>query len=63
MRPGPAARRFVIMGYNYQRGVGEMLESFGHRSESILEKTFARLTGDAAAAPDDLTVLGLRPAS
>jgi hypothetical protein len=40
-------RRFVIMGFSYERGVGEMLESFGHRVESILDKTFEGLTGDA----------------
>ncbi len=28
-----ATRRFIIMGFTYQRGVGEMLESFGHRAE------------------------------
>ena len=39
-------RRFVIMGFSYERGVGEMLESFGHRVESTLEKTFERLYGD-----------------
>ena len=39
-------RRFVIMGFSYERGVGEMLESFGHRVESTLEKTFSHLTGD-----------------
>jgi hypothetical protein len=42
-----ARRRFVIMGFSYERGVGEMLESFGHRAESILEKTFENLVGDA----------------
>ena len=41
-----ARRRFVIMGFSYERGVGEMLESFGHRAESILEKTFEGLMGD-----------------
>jgi len=35
-----AMRRFVIMGFSYERGVGEMLENMGHRAESILEKTF-----------------------
>jgi hypothetical protein len=40
-------RRFVIMGFSLERGAGEMLESFGHRSESIMEKTFARLAGPA----------------
>ncbi len=37
-----ANRKFVIMAYNYERGVGEMLESYGHRAESIL----MRLWGD-----------------
>jgi hypothetical protein len=39
-------RRFVIMGFSYERGVGEMLESFGHRAESMLTKTFKPLSGD-----------------
>lgn len=41
-----AGRRFVIMGFSYERGVGEMLENMGHRAESILEKTFEGLTGE-----------------
>lgn len=40
-------RRFVVMGFNFERGVGEMMESFGHRIESILAKTFEGKTGDA----------------
>ncbi len=31
-----AWRRFIIMGFNFERGVGEMLESYGHRAESIM---------------------------
>jgi hypothetical protein len=42
-----AKRRFVIMGFNYERGVGEMLEDLGHRAESILTKVFANTRGDA----------------
>jgi hypothetical protein len=42
-----ANRRFVIMGFNYERGVGEMLEDLGHRAESILSKVFERTHGDA----------------
>jgi hypothetical protein len=38
-------RRFVIMGFSYERGIGEMLENLGHRAESIMEKTFEKLTG------------------
>lgn len=34
------SRLFVVMGFNYERGVGEMLESFGHRVESILRHAF-----------------------
>jgi hypothetical protein len=40
-------RRFVVMGFSYERGVGEMLESFGHRTESILIKCFEKQTGEA----------------
>jgi hypothetical protein len=40
-----AGRRFVIMGFSYERGVGEMLENMGHRAESILEKTFEKQSG------------------
>jgi hypothetical protein len=40
-------RRFVVMGFSYERGVGEMLHSFGHRAESILQKTFAKTSGSA----------------
>jgi hypothetical protein len=35
----PAAggqRAFVIMGWNFERGVGEAIHSWGHRSESIM---------------------------
>ena len=38
-----ARRRFIIMGFSFERGVGEMLEDMGHRAESILEKTFEGL--------------------
>jgi len=40
-------RKFVIMGFSYERGLGEMLESFGHRAESILTETFQRTSGNA----------------
>jgi hypothetical protein len=33
-------RRFVMMGFNYQRGAQEMIHSFGHRAESILCRKF-----------------------
>lgn len=39
-------RRFVIMGFSYERGVGEMLENMGHRAESIMEKTFEKISDD-----------------
>ncbi len=32
--------RFVVMGYNYQREVREMVHDFGHRTESILAMQF-----------------------
>jgi hypothetical protein len=39
-------RRFVIMGFNYERGVGSMLESFGHRVEAHLKHTWRHQTGE-----------------
>jgi hypothetical protein len=33
-------RIFVIMGFNYERGVGEMLEDQGHRTESIMTHVY-----------------------
>jgi hypothetical protein len=40
-------RRFVIMGFSYERGVGEMLENLGHRAESIIGHLFRHTSGDA----------------
>ena len=36
----PCRRRFVIMGFNYQRDVGPMLEDLGHRAETMLAHRF-----------------------
>ncbi|MEZ4518599.1 MAG: hypothetical protein R3C44_17850 [Chloroflexota bacterium] len=41
-----ASKRFIIMGFNYQRGVGEALEAFGHRAESIMKYTFRNKKGN-----------------
>lgn len=41
----PCNRRFVIMGFNWERGVGEMLEAFGHRSEDIIKHVFRSRVG------------------
>jgi hypothetical protein len=41
------SRRFVIMGFNYERGAGEMLESLGHRAESIMAHLFRGKRGEA----------------
>jgi hypothetical protein len=40
-------RRFVVMGFSLERGVGEMLEAFTHRSESIMAKVYERTAGEA----------------
>lgn len=40
-------RRFVIMGFSNERGIGEMLHSFGHRAESIMDRVYARISGEA----------------
>jgi hypothetical protein len=45
---GPAieqdCRRFVIMGFNYERDVKEMVHDYGHRAESLLAKHFGSET-------------------
>ncbi len=33
-------RPFVVYGFNYERGVGEMLEDAGHRAESIFNQEY-----------------------
>ena len=37
--PAPT-RRFVVMGFNYEREVGCMLENLGHRTESMMEMVY-----------------------
>jgi hypothetical protein len=44
-----ANKRFIIMGFNYERGVGQMLENVGHRAESIMEHVYRFKNG-----PDNL---------
>ncbi|RPI25843.1 MAG: hypothetical protein EHM70_19640 [Chloroflexota bacterium] len=41
-----ASRRFIVMAFNFERGVGEMLESHGHRAESIMNHVYRSLTGE-----------------
>lgn len=40
-----ARRNLVMMGFNYERDVGCMLENFGHRVESIMAAQYARYPG------------------
>ena len=42
-----ASRRFVIMGFNFERGIGEMLEDLGHRAESMMFKVYENIEGEA----------------
>jgi hypothetical protein len=37
---GHCRGRFIMMGFNYERGVDCMLENFGHRTESIMSHVF-----------------------
>jgi len=36
----PCPRKFVIMGFSYERRIGEMLEDLGHRAETTLAHLF-----------------------
>jgi hypothetical protein len=42
-----AKRRFVVMGFSYERYVGEMLEAFGHRTESTMQRVYSKVNGEA----------------
>jgi hypothetical protein len=42
-----ARRRFVVMGFNFERDVGCMLENFGHRVESIMAHVYRGRRGEA----------------
>jgi hypothetical protein len=58
----PDCRRFVVMGFNYERGVGEMLEDFGHRVESVMSHVFGSWRtwgGHAGHAWDEFTAYDL----
>lgn len=44
---GECQRRFVVMGFNYEREVGCMLENLGHRAESIMAQVYAGCSGAA----------------
>ncbi len=46
-------RRFCVMGFSYERGVGEMLENLGHRAESIMEHVFAGVPEGAPTPASD----------
>ena len=36
--PYPCSERFVIMGFNHERGVESMLHDYGHRLESTMAR-------------------------
>jgi len=37
---GVDSKAFILMGFNYERGMAEALESYGHRTESILRRIY-----------------------
>jgi hypothetical protein len=58
------SRRFVIMGFNYERGIGEMLEDLGHRTEAALARQFGSETVLARAYnPNQLSASAGAPAN
>lgn len=55
---GVASRRaFVIMGWNFERGVGEAIHSFGHRAESILVHSYGAWRADRTTTWNRFTLL------
>lgn len=41
-----SSRAFVVMGWNFERGVAEALHSYGHRTESIMSRAYGRWRPD-----------------
>lgn len=48
------SRRFVVMGFNYERGVGEMLEDLGHRAENIMDYTFRDVPDEPSGSAQNI---------
>ena len=46
-----SSKAFVIMGWNYQRGVGEAIHSYGHRVENIMCHMYGTPPGGSCTAP------------
>jgi len=46
LRSPGVSRRFIVMGFSWERGVGEMLEDLGHRFEACLAQTWKDHPGD-----------------
>ena len=42
----PSSRVFVLMGWNFERGVAEAIHSWGHRAESVLDHSYGPRTPD-----------------
>jgi hypothetical protein len=43
LQTAKSRRRFVIMGFSFERDIGEMLHSYNHRAEAILARLFNSL--------------------
>jgi hypothetical protein len=48
------SRRFVVMGFNYERSVREMVHDYGHRVESLLAAQFGSIAFLGAMYPKNL---------
>lgn len=49
--PVACAKKFIIMGFNYERGTESMLHDFGHRMESILGRVYSSWSLPTEASP------------
>ncbi|MFH1185329.1 MAG: hypothetical protein V1755_09875 [Chloroflexota bacterium] len=54
-------RRFVIMGFSFERDVGEMLHSYNHRAEAVLAHLFGSLDFLAWAYKPNRVPATIRP--
>jgi Tol biopolymer transport system component len=47
---------FIVSVFNYERGVGEMLEDFGHRTESIMRRVYGSWAAEETHAWNRFTL-------
>jgi hypothetical protein len=52
-----SGRLFVVMGFNYEVGVGNMLHSYGHRTEGIMKHAYGAWNNQYGSTPGEVQII------